>query len=372
VGTLRGRCAAQLTAIALLAGPAAGADGAGDAGRGRAVYRERCATCHGDGGRGDGPALASSPLRPPDFSDCQFAAREPDADFFAVVHEGGPARAFDALMPRHGALLREDAIRDVVAYLRTFCSDPRWPRGELNLPRPLVTEKAFPEDEVVWTARAHVEDEGLVESDLVLEKRFGPKSQLELAVRGLAREEAPPGGGWRAGGGDLFVGAKHVLFHDLDRGAIVSLGGELRIPTGDEDRGLGAGTVVAEPYLAWGQLVGSNGFLQVQALGEVSFDEERAPSEAQLRAAAGWSFAQDRFGRVWTPMLEVVWTAVFDGRVHHEVDLVPQLQVTLSRRQHVRLNVGARIPVDESGRRPTQVVAYVLWDWFDGGLLDGW
>jgi hypothetical protein len=35
--------------------------------------------------------------------------------------------------------------------VRTFCASDAWPRGELNLPRALVTEKAFPEDEAVLT-----------------------------------------------------------------------------------------------------------------------------------------------------------------------------------------------------------------------------
>ena len=342
------------------------------AARGRAVFEERCASCHGSAGRGDGPALAGSPIRPPDFTDCRFAAREPDADFLAVAHGGGPARGFSPLMPPHGEAVPEAALRDAIAHVRTLCTDARWPRGELNFPRPLFTEKAFPEDEAVVTTRGNLEDDGFVESELVLEKRIGPRSQLELAGRGVAREESAPGDGWAAGGGDLFVGAKHVLFHDLAPGSILSVGGELRIPTGDEDRGLGAGTFVGEPYLAFGQRLGENAFLQVQALAELPFDEDPAQPEAQLRAAFGWSVAQDRFGRTWSPMLEVIWTSVFDGPVHHEVDLVPQVQVTLSRRQHVRLDVGLRVPVDESGRRPTQLAAYLLWDWFDGGLLDGW
>lgn len=51
---------------------------------------------------------------------------------------------------------------------------------------------------------------------------------------------------------------------------------------------------------------------------------------------------------------------------------IPQLQVTLSRRQHVLLNVGVRIPLTHTGARPTRVATYLLWDWFDGGLLEGW
>jgi hypothetical protein len=55
-----------------------------------------------------------------------------------------------------------------------------------------------------------------------------------------------------------------------------------------------------------------------------------------------------------------------------EWDLVPQLQVSLSRRQHILASAGVRIPVTDRPDRPWQVQAYILWDWFDGGLLDGW
>jgi hypothetical protein len=55
-----------------------------------------------------------------------------------------------------------------------------------------------------------------------------------------------------------------------------------------------------------------------------------------------------------------------------EWDAVPQVQVTLSTRQHVRANVGARVPLTDRGPRRTQVLVYLLWDWFDGGLFEGW
>jgi hypothetical protein len=36
------------------------------------------------------------------------------------------------------------------------------------------------------------------------------------------------------------------------------------------------------------------------------------------------------------------------------------------------LNAGVRLPVNERAGRSTTVMVYVLWDWFDGGLFDGW
>jgi hypothetical protein len=59
------------------------------------------------------------------------------------------------------------------------------------------------------------------------------------------------------------------------------------------------------------------------------------------------------------------------GEIAHW-DLIPQLQVTLSTRQHIMLNAGVRIPLNQADSRPTQVMVYVLWDWFDGGFSEGW
>jgi mono/diheme cytochrome c family protein len=347
-------------------------DQAGCASEGERIYQTVCATCHGADGKGElGTQLYSVEM--PDFTDCSFVTREPDADFYAVAHEGGPVRAFSPIMPALGQTLGEEGIRAALAYLRDFCSDQRWPRGELNLPRPLFTEKAYPEDEAVITVDTNVNRDDDVRMELLFEKRIGPRSQLEVAVPFRAREQ--PGGGTRGGGGDVSVGAKHVLTHSLEWGHIVSLGGEVVLPTGDDEDGLGKGTTIFEPYLAAGQILAQDGFLQAQILGEIPVDRDRANGELQGRVAAGWSWAQDRgFGRVWTPMLEFIGTEVFpkQGPSFFDADLVPQLQVTLSRRQHLTLNAGVRIPLTHTSQRPTRVVVYLLWDWFDGGLFEGW
>jgi hypothetical protein len=59
-----------------------------------------------------------------------------------------------------------------------------------------------------------------------------------------------------------------------------------------------------------------------------------------------------------------------DATVHW--DLVPQMQVTLNKRQHITINAGVRFPLNERTGRDTQVITYFLWDWFDGGLREGW
>jgi hypothetical protein len=46
--------------------------------------------------------------------------------------------------------------------------------------------------------------------------------------------------------------------------------------------------------------------------------------------------------------------------------------VTLSRRQHIMASFGVRVPANNRAGRPVQVMFYLLWDWFDGGLREGW
>ena len=55
-----------------------------------------------------------------------------------------------------------------------------------------------------------------------------------------------------------------------------------------------------------------------------------------------------------------------------EWDVVPQLQVTLSKLQHVMLAAGVRVPIAQRDERRPQLLVYVLWDWFDGGLFEMW
>ncbi len=72
-------------------------------------------------------------------------------------------------------------------------------------------------------------------------------------------------------------------------------------------------------------------------------------------------------------MVEVLGTAEFaDEETEYVWDLLPQMQVTLNKRQHIMLNVGVLLPLTDAGTRQTKLLVYLLWDWFDGGFFDGW
>jgi mono/diheme cytochrome c family protein len=334
------------------------------------LYRAACAACHGVNGAGAPRTQVGFDLPLPDFTDCSFATREPDADWQAIVHNGGPARAFNRMMPAFGAALTTDEVRRTVDYIRTFCSDRNWPRGDLNLPRALVTEKAFPEDEIVFTTEIALEGRASIMNEFVYEKRLGARSQYEVSVPfGIVERSA---GAWTGGMGDIALGFKRTLIHTMPGGSIFSAAFEAILPTGDEDDDLGKGTVVLEPFLAFGQILPGDAFVQLQAGVEFPLDRDRAREEGFWRATLGKSITEGRWGRTWSPMVELLGAREFVSGEHALWDVVPQVQVTLSTRQHIMANIGVRIPMHQTDTRQAQLWVYLLWDWFDGGLFEGW
>src|SRR2546422_193560 len=148
---------------------------------GQEIFEAACIACHGPRGTGQPQTTLGfePPATFPDFSDCNGSVREKTFDWRATIHEGGRGRGFSEIMPSFSEALTLDQINKVVQYLRTLCDDHAWPPGELNLPRPLMTEKAFVEDEWVLATTVDANGAGSVSSQLIYEKRFGKKNQLE-------------------------------------------------------------------------------------------------------------------------------------------------------------------------------------------------
>ena len=121
---------------------------------GRQVYQDACLACHGPTGAGlpQSNVGFERPSSFPNFSDCSQSAPEYTRDWRATIVNGGPARGFSQIMPAFGDALTRPQIDAVIAFLRSLCADRSWPPGELNPPRAMVTEKAFPEDEAVLTS----------------------------------------------------------------------------------------------------------------------------------------------------------------------------------------------------------------------------
>jgi len=361
-----------IAGVALPVAAAAGGQSPPPARTGEELYDTACAACHGKDGRGAPPHPVGFEIPLPDFTDCAFTTPEADWDWMAQGHDGGPARGFDYRMPAFGDVLTGEEIQLIVSHMRTFCTSDAWPRGDLNLPRAFVTEKAFPENEFVLTTSIATSGTGSVSNEFLYEKRFGPRAQIEAkAPVDLAEGENGP---WVRGLGDIAFAFKYAAFHSIRTGSIFSVVGEVILPTGKESLGLGKGVTIFEPFVAFGQLFAGETFVQIQTGAELSTDREKSQNEVFFRTAIGKTFngPPNGFGRAWSPMVEFVAAHEVEEGAPFDWDIIPEMQVTLSRRHHVRINLGYRTPLNNRTGRDSAFLVYFLWDWFDGGLFEGW
>jgi cytochrome c len=112
---------------------AAGAEAApparpGDAAKGQPLYVNLCASCHGERGDGDGPLAAALSPHPARHSDGAYMNALSDEHLFRVIKEGGPAVGKSPLMAPWASALRDDQIRDVIAFIRSLADPPYAPR----------------------------------------------------------------------------------------------------------------------------------------------------------------------------------------------------------------------------------------------------
>ena len=334
-----------------------------DARRGAVVYVGGCVACHGADGKG-APLASTLFIRPdtwPDFSDCAGTTPEPDGNYKAVIIHGGPSRALSQIMPAFGDLLSDEQIDDVIAYLRSFCkNEHHYPMGELNLPRALVTEKAFPENEVVVSTAANASGAPSWTTDVIDERTvLDARTQLETDV---PVNYADQNHGWTEGTGDITLGLKREMFSSLRTGSILSFQGGLLLPTGDRARGFGAGTAQFEPFAAFDQLFRNNTFVQTELGADLPFGTSVAPRSMFFRTAIGQALARDHMlGRLYSPMVEFLGSRSFRPGAATDWDVLPELQITISRRQHVRIGFGVREPfTDTSGRTPQGAVLCLM------------
>ncbi len=339
---------------------------------GEQIYKSACIACHGSDATGTPKSISGfePPRTFPDFTKCDQTTPEANSTWKAVITHGGPTRGFSQIMPSFGDALTSEQIDSVIKYLRSFCRNPHWPRGELNLPRALVTEKAYPEDEVVVSTALKAQGAPGGLTHIIHEQRFGVKNQIEVDVPVNFQDQNHT---WYGGIGDTTLGVKRVMFSSLPSGSILSLQGSVIFPTGNKARGFGTGTTTFETFAAFDQFFRSNTFLQTQLGADLPRHTNIAPQSIFFNTALGQSFAADHgLGRLWSPMVEFLAARDLVDNAKTNWDVLPQMQVTISKRQHIRADLGVRVPVNNAAGRHIQVVFYLLWDWQDGRLNEGW
>jgi len=96
----------------------------GSAEAGAETYVTLCATCHGPGGNGEGPAAAGLNPKPARHTDGVYMNGLSTEHIRTVVRDGGPAVGKSPLMAPWGPSLTDGQLDDMVAYVRSLAQPP--------------------------------------------------------------------------------------------------------------------------------------------------------------------------------------------------------------------------------------------------------
>lgn len=92
--------------------------------RGKVLYKEYCAQCHGFTGKGDGPAASGLEPKPAIHANIPFE-KLPMEYLYNVINHGGPAVGKSPNMPYWGLTIGQQGVADVIGYLKvTFKGIP--------------------------------------------------------------------------------------------------------------------------------------------------------------------------------------------------------------------------------------------------------
>jgi mono/diheme cytochrome c family protein len=83
---------------------------------GEEIYIERCESCHGEDGLGEGPMAKSLDPKPGSLVDGDLS----DQYLFWRISEGGMMEPFNSVMPAWKTILTEDQIGKVIAYIHSL------------------------------------------------------------------------------------------------------------------------------------------------------------------------------------------------------------------------------------------------------------
>ena len=289
-----------------------------------------CARCHAQDGSGklDEPTVTVEPM---DFTDCKITSPEPDADWERAIAKGGPGVGLSPQMPAFEDSLTAAQIAGFVSHMRGFCKEAGWPSGNTNFPRPIVTEKAFPENEfLILPAISHEREVTLT---ALYERRLGKRSMVEI---GIPFQDD--------GVRDVEIAFKHAVRSSDVR--IVSLGLETVVSRD---------TAVFEPFISAGTML-RDWYLQGQVKVELPVDRKKADRAFVYNAYLGRDTS--RAPNTWTLGVEL------NGE-NHEISLTPQIRKGLTGTGALAASIGAMVPLNEREERGVRWVGYLLWEFLE-------
>jgi hypothetical protein len=289
-----------------------------------------CARCHADDGSGkiSEPTVTVVPM---DFTDCKVTSPEPDADWERAIARGGPGVGLSPEMPGFEDSLTPAQITAFVSHIRGFCKEAGWPGGNANFPRPIITEKAFPENEFLILPAINHEREYQLKG--VYERRLGKRSMVEISVPIQ-----------NYGVRNVDIAFKHTVH--ANNFQIASLGLETA---------LSSDTVVFEPFVAAGAMLG-NWYVQGHLKVELPIDRAKASRALVYNAY---------FGRD-TNASPQTWTlgAELNGD-NRQLSVTPQVRKGLTGTGAVAASLGVMVPLNQREGRGLRWVGYLLWEYLE-------
>jgi mono/diheme cytochrome c family protein len=90
---------------------------------GKQIFMQTCTPCHGQEGKGDGPASASLDPKPRNLADPAYMKSLDERYMFELISRGGLAMGKSPLMPAQPSLALRD-ISNVIAYVKTLSNSP--------------------------------------------------------------------------------------------------------------------------------------------------------------------------------------------------------------------------------------------------------
>lgn len=294
-----------------------------------------CARCHAEDGSGN-IAEPTVTVRPMDFTDCAVTTAEPDADWERAIAKGGPGVGLSPQMPGFEDSLTLEQIRSFVSHMRGFCQERGWPSGNSNFPRPIITEKAFPENEFVMLPAIGHDREGggrNVEFVGLYERRLGKRSMIEIAVPIQ-----------KGGIGDVDLAFKHAVHQSGF--TIVSLGLETAVSRA---------TIVFEPFLSAGALL-RDWYVQTHLKVELPADRTKRDRAIVYNTYLGRD----------TSLAPTTWTLGVElNGENRELALTPQVRKGLTGTGALAASIGVTLPLNNRAERHVRWVGYLLWEYLE-------
>lgn len=88
------------------------------------IYKSRCATCHGESGKGDGAAAAALNPKPRNLDSDEWQGSVTDEHIEKIIVGGGPAVGMSPLMPPNPDLAaKAEVVQELRKIIRAFAAD---------------------------------------------------------------------------------------------------------------------------------------------------------------------------------------------------------------------------------------------------------